>query len=89
MTDSDEAASAEDASAPPWGLLGAGGALSLCCLVAAPTAGAAAAGGATASLSGHGLVRIAVTALTIGIVGGLYRIRSSGCACDASAGTDA
>ncbi len=79
MTDSDEDASAEDASTPPWRLLGVGGALSLCCLFAAPTAGAAAAGGTAAALGG-GLVRILVTALTVGVVGVVYRFRS-GCGC--------
>jgi hypothetical protein len=80
MTNSDEGGSAEDVSAPPWGLLGVGGAVSLCCLFAAPAAGAAAAGGAAAGLGG-GLVRIVVTALAVGVFGAVYRVRSSGCAC--------
>ncbi|CQH64657.1 uncharacterized protein HHUB_5123 (plasmid) [Halobacterium hubeiense] len=77
MTGSDTEASSEDASTPPWRLLGVGGALSLCCLFAAPTAGAAAAGGTAAALGG-GLVRIVVTALTAGVIGALYWLYSSG-----------
>ena len=80
MTGSDEDASAEDASTPPWGLLGVGGAVSLCCLFAAPPAGAAAAGGPAAALGG-GLIRILVTVLAVGLIGAVYRVRSSGCAC--------
>lgn len=80
MTGSDGKASTGDASTPPWGLLGVGGALSLCCLFATPAAGAAAAGGTTAAFGG-GLVRIVVTALTVGVIGAVYRVRSSGCAC--------
>jgi hypothetical protein len=76
MTSSDEGGSAEDASTSPWGLLGVGGAVSLCCLFAAPTAGAAAAGGTVAALGG-GLVRIVVTALTVGVIGTLYWLYSS------------
>lgn len=77
MTRPDEDGSAEDASTPPWGLLGVGGAVSLCCLFAAPTAGAAAAGGTAAALGG-GLVRIVVTALTVGVIGTLYWRYSAG-----------
>lgn len=83
MTDSDPATNSEADSTPPWRLLGVGGALSLCCLFAAPTAGAAAAGGTAAALGG-GLVRILVTAVTVGVVGAVYRLRSSDCACDAT-----
>jgi hypothetical protein len=85
MTASDEDASAEDASTPPWGVLGVGGAVSLCCLFAAPTAGAAAAGGTTAALGG-GLVRILVTVLAVGVVGAVHRVRSAGSACSAPDG---
>jgi hypothetical protein len=77
MTSSDESGSAEDASTPPWGLLGVGGAVSLCCLFAAPTAGAAAAGG-TAGALGGGLIRIVVTALTVGVIGTFCWLYSSG-----------
>ncbi len=82
MIGSDAEASTEDASTRPWRLLGVGGALSLCCLFAAPAAGAAAAGGTAAALGG-GLVRIIVTALTVGVFGAVYRVRLSGCACSA------
>jgi hypothetical protein len=82
MTGSDAEASTEGASTPPWRLLGVGGALSLCCLFAAPAAGAAAAGGTAAALA-DGLVRIVVTALTVGLFGAVYRVRSSGCTCSA------
>lgn len=81
MTGSDGDTSTENASTSPWRLLGVGGALSLCCLFAAPTAGAAAAGG-TATALGGGLVRIVVTALTVGVVGAVYRFHSSDCACE-------
>ncbi|WP_202594655.1 hypothetical protein [Halolamina sediminis] len=77
MTASDEDANAGDASTPPWGVLGVGGAVSLCCLFAAPTAGAAVAGGTTATLGG-GVVRILVTVLAVGMVGAVYRFRSVG-----------
>jgi predicted lipid-binding transport protein (Tim44 family) len=80
MTGSDAEASTEDASTPPWRLLGVGGALSLCCLFAAPAAGAAAAGGTAATLGG-GLIRILVTVLAVGLIGAVYRVRSFGCAC--------
>jgi hypothetical protein len=77
MTASDEDANAGDASTPPWGVLGVGGAVSLCCLFAAPTAGDAAAGG-TAGAIGGGLIRIVVTALTVGVIGTFCWLYSSG-----------
>ena len=76
MTGSGKDASAEDASTPPWRLLGVGGVLSLCCLFAAPAAGAAAAGG-TAAVFTSGLVRVLVSALTVGVIGGFYWLHSS------------
>ena len=85
MTASDEDANAGDASTPPWGVLGVGGAVSLCCLFAAPTAGAAVAGGTTATLGG-GVARILVTVLAVGMVGAVYRFRSAGTACSAPDG---
>lgn len=66
-----------------WPLLGFAGALSLCCLFAAPTAtgavGATAAGGATAA-AGGGIVRIAVAATTAAAVGFVLhrRVRDAG-----------
>lgn len=77
MTGSDEDTSAEDTSTPPWRLLGVGGALSLCCLFAAPTAAGAAAAGGTVAVLSSGLVRIVVTALTAGVIGGLYWLHSA------------
>jgi len=82
MTDPDANGSPDSESTPPWELLGVGGALSLCCLFAAPAAAGAAAGGTTAALGG-GLTKILVSALTVGAIGAVYRLRSSGCACDA------
>lgn len=76
MTGSNEDTSAEDTSTPPWRLLGVGGALSLCCLFAAPTAAGAAAAGGTAAVLTGGLIRIVVTALTVGVIGGLYWLHS-------------
>lgn len=88
MTDSGGTTNADESSAPPWRLLGVGGALSLCCLFAAPAAGAAAAGGTAAALGG-GLVRVLVTVLTVGVVGAVSRLRSSTRACDAPADSEA
>jgi hypothetical protein len=63
-----------------WALLGLGGALSLCCLFAAPAtsgvAGGVAGGGATAALGG-GLVRVVVAGLTVGVLAGVLRYRRS------------
>jgi len=76
--------SASDASTdgddgPSWSLLGLGGALSRCCLfgsAAAGATGATAAGGATASVGG-GLVQVAVSVLTVGVLGAtFYAFRS-------------
>jgi len=60
-----------------WSLLGIGGALSLCCLVAAPAAtgavGGTVAGGTTAALGG-GVVQILVSAVTVAVVGIALRL---------------
>jgi hypothetical protein len=83
MTDSERSSDETDASAR-WSLLGVGGTVSLCCLFAAPAAtgaaGSTVAGGATAALGG-GLVRILVSALTVGVIGLAMRSRIGSCAC--------
>jgi hypothetical protein len=60
-----------------WSLLGIGGALSLCCLVAAPAAtgavGGTVAGGTTAALGG-GVVQILVSAVTVAVAGIALRL---------------
>jgi len=60
-------------------LLGVGGLLSLCCLVAAPATtsavGTQAAGGASPAVGG-GLVRILVSAITVGCIGAAVRLRA-------------
>ncbi|GAA0681458.1 hypothetical protein ACFQDG_18080 [Natronoarchaeum mannanilyticum] len=84
-TGSETDANSDAASTPPWGVLGAGGAVSLCCLFAAPAAngvaGGAAVGGATAAAGGS-LTLIVVTALTVGLLGAAFRLRSSGRSCN-------
>jgi hypothetical protein len=61
----------DDAGDSRWPVVGLAGGLSLCCLFAAPAAtgvaSGTAAGGATAALGG-GAVRVAVAALTVGLV---------------------
>ncbi|WP_232688791.1 hypothetical protein [Halobacterium zhouii] len=83
-SDADAASESAEESTSRWSLLAVGGGLSLCCLFAAPAAtgvaGGTAAGGATAALGG-GLVRIAVAALTVGLVGFVIRWRSDS-SCD-------
>lgn len=68
-----------DNSDARWPLVAVGGAVSLCCLFAAPaatgTAGGVAAGGATAALGG-GVVRVAVSALTVGLIAVVWRLRT-------------
>lgn len=68
-----------------WSLLGLGGVVSLCCLFAAPATtgavGGAVAGGTTAALGG-GLVRILVSALTVGGIGIALRLRSDSPPCE-------
>lgn len=85
MTDIQTEPTDETGSRRRWSLLGLGGALSLCCLFAAPAAtgaaGATAAGGATAALGG-GLIRILVAALTVGVLGFVYRFRSDSKSCE-------
>ncbi|AQL41809.1 hypothetical protein BV210_03350 [Halorientalis sp. IM1011] len=75
---------ADDADAR-WPLVAVGGAVSLCCLFAAPAAtGAAsgvAAGGATAALGG-GVVRVAVSALTVGLLAVVWRLRTDASCCE-------
>jgi len=87
MTSQEADAESDAGSPPPWGLLGVGGAVSLCCLFAAPAAGGVA--GATTTALGGGLVRILVTALTVGTIGAVYCVRSSGCACGTSGNPEA
>lgn len=64
-----------------WAILGLGGVLSLCCLLATPaatgTVGGVAAGRATNALGGP-VIQILVTALTVGILGFGYRLARSG-----------
>jgi hypothetical protein len=70
----------------PWPLLGIGGALSLCCLVAAPAAtgaAGAATGGGTAAALGGGFVQVLVTAVTVGLLAALVRLRTGGESCEA------
>lgn len=74
MTDDENGEESET----PWGLLGLGGVLSLCCIVAAPATTGVAAGataGSTAAGLGGGVVRVAVAALTAGVVGFALRAR--------------
>jgi hypothetical protein len=69
-----------------WSLLGIGGVLSLCCLVAAPAASGAvggAAGAGTAATLGGGAVQILVTAVTVGLLAGFVRLRTGGESCEA------
>ena len=84
MTDTPSDTTEEATSRGRWSLLGLGGTVSLCCLVAAPAAtgavGTAVAGGTTAALGG-GLVRILVSAVTVGIIGIAVRIWSSSPSC--------
>ncbi|WP_246989344.1 hypothetical protein [Halorientalis marina] len=79
-------ADGEGPTAARWSLLGLGGVVSLCCLFAAPaTTGAAVgtvSGGATAA-TGGGVVRVLVSALTVGLVGVVVRYRIDGsCSCE-------
>ena len=60
-------------------LLGLAGATSLCCL--APSAVAATGGGAAVGL-GAGLGQLAVTVVTLGIIGAVVRWRTGCSACD-------
>jgi hypothetical protein len=82
---SDAAAEGDDESDARWPLAAVGGAVSLCCLFAAPAAtgaaGGAVAGGAAASLGG-GVVRVAVSALTVGLVAVVWRHRTDATCCE-------
>jgi len=83
MTDPDGTA---ESTRSHWSLLGIGGALSLCCLVAAPaTSGAVggAAGASTAATLGGSLVQVLVTAVTVGLLAGFVRLRTGGESCEA------
>ncbi|MEF8791139.1 MAG: hypothetical protein V5A61_13530 [Haloarculaceae archaeon] len=83
MDDADASGGSERSYRP---LLGIGGALSLCCLVAAPaTTGAAGgvAGGGVVAVFGGSLVQVLTTALTVGLLGVLVRVRSGDDARDA------
>lgn len=70
-SEASEAAADDTDSGSRWPVVGLAGGLSLCCLFAAPAATGAASGtaaaGATAALGG-GAVRVAVAALTVGLV---------------------
>jgi len=83
MTDADESA---ESTRSYRALLGLGGALSLCCLVAAPAAtgaaGAATGGGVAAALGGS-VVQILVTAVIVGLLAGFFRFRTGGEICGA------
>jgi hypothetical protein len=65
-------------SGPRWSILGLGGVVSLCCIVAPATSvatGVTAASGATAAVGG-GLIQILVAALTVGVIGVAIRLRT-------------
>jgi len=83
MADADGSA---ESTRSHWSLLGLGGALSLCCLVAAPAAtgaaGAATGGGVAAALGGS-VVQILVTAVAVGLPAGPFRSRTGGESCGA------
>ncbi|WP_415383443.1 hypothetical protein [Halosimplex sp. TS25] len=82
MTDSDGSAESMQSYRA---LLGLGGALSLCCLVAAPastSAAGAVAGGSTTAVLGGNLVQVLVTAVTVGLLVGFVRLRTGGESCD-------
>lgn len=72
---------ADSDSASRRSLLGLGGLASLCCLgtgAAVVGGGAAAGGGAAVAGAGGGLVQIAVTVMTLAVIGVVLRWRS-GC----------
>jgi hypothetical protein len=78
-----------ESDASRWPLLWVGGAVSLCCIFAAPATGGAAvggtlAGGATAALGGT-LIQILVVGLTVGLIGLVLRLRSSSNSCERDA----
>jgi len=68
-----------------WPLIGLGGAVSLCCLFAAPVAtgvaGATVTGGATTGF-GSGLARILVSAIAASVIGIVLRVWSSRSSCE-------
>ncbi|WP_435177160.1 hypothetical protein [Halorussus sp. AFM4] len=57
----------------PWRLLGIGGAASLCCVGTSAVGGAALTGGAVAGGAGASGVQVAVTALTVALLGTAWR----------------
>ncbi|MDH5020112.1 hypothetical protein [Halobacterium rubrum] len=69
--DPSEGAEGDTTGDSRWPVVGLAGGLSLCCVFAAPAAtgvaSGTAAGGATAALGG-GTIRVAVAALTVGLV---------------------
>jgi hypothetical protein len=75
----DESAAEESASTGWRSLVGLGGAVSLCCLFATPAGtgavGTTVAGGTTAALGG-GVVRILVSAVAVGAVAAVVRMRT-------------
>jgi hypothetical protein len=84
MTDPKDEADDTD-SKNRWPLIGFGGAVSLCCLFAAPkitgAAGATVVGGTAAGLGGD-LVQILVSAVAVGIVGLAIRIWPTSQSCE-------
>ncbi|SDF83187.1 hypothetical protein [Halorientalis regularis] len=81
----DSTGASADGSDARWPLVAVGGAVSLCCLFAAPTAtgaaGGAVAGGTTAALGG-GVIRVAVSALTVGLLAVVWRRRTDASGCE-------
>lgn len=57
----------------PWRLLGLGGVASLCCIGTTAVGGAALASGAVAGGLGTGVAQVAVTVLTVAVVGLAWR----------------
>lgn len=85
MTAPEENSDGKSKASSLWPTLGLGGILSLCCLFAAPAAsgavGGTAAAGATAALNG-GIIQVSVTALTVGTLIAVFRLRSKSKSCE-------
>ncbi len=85
MSDASRNSADETNSTSRWPLLGLGGAVSLCCIFTAPAAttavGSTVAGGTTAALGG-GLIRILVSAVTVGSVGIAIRLLTNSQSCE-------
>ena len=85
MTDTATDEAEDTDSKNRWPLIGLGGAVSLCCLFAAPAAtgaaGATVAGGATAAFGG-GIIRILVSAIAVGVVGVAIQLWPSSSSCE-------